>query len=70
MNRWRWLSDHLVPAVITAWWNAWDALWEAIGDTFDPDYQRDERSRDRNTEIHELDAGGGFWAAGTGSDSD
>jgi hypothetical protein len=70
MTSLRWIATHLLPAVVAAWWLAWGGMWQAIADDRDPDYQRDEKSRERNTGVHDADTGGGGWGAGTGSDSD
>lgn len=69
MTRLRWMATHLLPAVVATWWLTWVDVWSQIGDELDPDYQRDERSRDLNNHIHETDIAGG-WGAGTGSDAD
>ncbi len=70
MSAFAWISRSLYPACVEAWWEAWLSFWECIGDTRDPDYQRDLRSVDRNDDIHAIDAGGNFYAAGCGSDGD
>ncbi len=70
MSRLLWIARTIYPSVIAAWWDAWDALWQQVSDLFDPDYQRDVRSQDRNDAIMDLDVGSGGWAAGTGSDAD
>lgn len=70
MNRLPWISASLLRAAVTAWWNAWDDFWGWLSDKYDPDYQRDERSIDRNDSIHDIGERGTFYAAGVGSDGD
>lgn len=70
MFRVPWLRQQLLAACVRAWWDAWDAFWSFFADQHDPNYQRDQRSQDRNTDVHDLDVGGNFYAAGSGSDAD
>lgn len=68
MSRLRWIASTLQRALVAAWWDAWDEFWATIGDAFNPDYQRDVRSQERNDSIHDIDRGGNAFAAGCGSD--